>query len=337
MFKSIIQRHIFRIFLLLVLSYFALADFALNGDGLSYAGAFRYHIVGSGEDADMEKTVVGFMRSHTVAGGETLLDIARDYGLGFNDLQLLHPQIDPWIPPAGLHITIPTQWILPPTRYQEIVVNLPECRMYRFFPQFEMVKTYPIGIGELDWQTPEGIFRIVDRQEDPVWDVPLALREKYGVARIPPGSDNPLGKYWIGLSLKGYGIHGTNFPWGVGRLVSHGCIRLYPEHISNLYHQVSVFTHVEIIYEPVKIGMKDMDIYLEVHPDVYNKIKDLETYTLKRLEELNLTDCISMLDVKRALKDQSGVPVRIGSKKKGGAKTLTQHLNGTYHLITFHN
>jgi L,D-transpeptidase ErfK/SrfK len=264
------------------------------------------------------------MRVHTVAPRETLLDISRHYSLGFNEIQILHPHVDPWIPEPGLCLSIPTHWILPRTRYQGVVINLPELRLYRFFSRIEMVKTYPIGIGDAGYETPKGVYRVVEREVDPTWDLPPSLRKHFGVTKVPPGPENPLGKYWIGLSRKGYGIHGTAFPWGVGRLVSHGCIRLYPEHIAQLFEEVSIGTPVEIIYEPVKIGFKGKQVFLEVHPDVYRKIADIKKHTRRRLQALGLWNHICVERMEAVLQRQNGVPVCIGTIQKGGEKTVAQ-------------
>ena len=199
-----------------------------------FAGAFEYRLRDQRTAPETWNTVVGFIQLHTVGEGETLLDIARLYGLGFNEIQLHHPRTDPWIPEPGGDLAIPTQWVLPATRHQGIVINLPEMRLYRFFPKINAVRTYPIGIGDQASKTPEGTGWVVDRSVDPTWVVPASLKEKYDVPMIRPGPENPLGKYWLGLSRKGYGIHGTNFAWCVGRSVSNGCIRLYPEHIEAL-------------------------------------------------------------------------------------------------------
>jgi L,D-transpeptidase ErfK/SrfK len=152
--------------------------------------------------------------------------------------------------------------------------------------------------------------------------VPKSLRAKYGATTIPPGPKNPLGKYWLGLSLSGYGIHGTNAPWGIGKRVSHGCIRLYPEHIALLFENVSVNTPVEIIYEPVKIGFRDQNIFIEVHPDIYNRIPDMQAQTFRRLHELGIFSNVSVSLVKDALEKQNGLPVRVGFLKKGGDNTI---------------
>jgi len=277
------------------------------------AGGFSY-----GDD----KTVVGFVQHHTVAPKETLLDIARSFGLGYNEIRLLYSKMDPWLPDIERNLAIPTQWVLPATKFHGLVINLPELRLYHFLPKIGMVTTYPVGIGDIDWETPVTTARVVHRQIDPTWVVPETLRDKYKRVSIPPGPNNPLGKYWIGLSLNGYGIHGTNSPWGIGRLVSHGCIRLYPEHIVLLFEEVYVNTRVEIVYEPVKIGIRDHKIFVEVHPDIYNRISDIKSYTLHRLKERGLLDRVSIEVVGEVLKKQTGVPIQVGFFRKGGDDSI---------------
>jgi L,D-transpeptidase ErfK/SrfK len=273
------------------------------------AGGFSY---------SAHKTIVGAIQHHIVTPRETLLDIARNFDLGYLEMTELYPDMNPWKLAPGQKLVIPTQWVLPPTKLYGLVINLPEMRLYHFFPKINMVSTYPVGIGDIGWETPGVVAHVIDRQVDPTWTVPKSLRAKYKMTSIPAGPDNPLGKYWIGLSLKGYGIHGTNFPWGVGRLVSHGCIRLYPEDIAVLFKNVSINTPVEIVYEPVKIGIRDNHIFIEVHPDIYKKISDIRTQTIHRLHELGWLTSVSVSKVNDALLKQSGIPVRVGFLKKGG-------------------
>jgi len=277
------------------------------------AGSFSY---GKG------KTVVGAIRHHIVAPKETLLDISRNFGLGSNELSLLYPKMDPWLLNPGQKLVIPSKWVLPTTKLFGLVINLPELRLYHFYPKIGMVTTYPVGIGDIGWETPVAVSHIINRQEDPTWMVPESLRAKYGAVTIPPGPNNPLGKYWLGLSLDGYGIHGTNSPWGIGKLVSHGCIRLYPEHIAMLFEQVPVSTPVEIVYEPVKIGIRHQSIFMEVHPDIYNKIPHMQEHVMGRLNELGILSSVSISMVQDTLEKQSGLPVRVGFVKKGGDDTF---------------
>lgn len=298
--------------------------FAIQTSPAFATGAYRYQLPSQSIPPQNWDTLVGVVRGHTVKDGETFLDIARNYGLGFNELEILYPSMDPWIPRVGTRLLIPTQWVLPPTTKQGIVINVPEMRLYLFYPRSQMVRTYPIGIGDVDFETPVGTYRVVSRQVNPSWTVPKSLRQKYGVAFMPPGPDNPLGKQWLGLSRKGYGIHGTDFPWSVGRLVTHGCIRLYPEHMEHLFREVLVNTPVEIIYEPVKVGFKRGDIYLEVHPDPYRKIKNLEEHARRLLGRMGLWEMISQSDVETAVEHRDGVPVKVGTLGTGRIPIPTQ-------------
>ena len=104
---------------------------------------------------------------------------------------------------------------------------------------------------------------------NPGWHIPKGLQAKYGMSYMPPGEDCPVGSRWMGLSH--YGLHGTHAPMGVGRLVSHGCIRHYPEDIEKLFDLTPVGTTVELIYEPVKFGFLKGRIFVEVHEDIYSK------------------------------------------------------------------
>lgn len=286
--------------------------------GSSHAAGFNYKPMSGDTPAPEWKTVIGWMNQHVVSDGETLLDIARDYELGWNEIEILYPDVDPWVPDAGTELEIPVCWILPSGSSEGIVINIPELRLYRFIPGTNIVETYPVGIGTEEYQTPLGDYQVVDREENPVWTVPPSLREKYSFTSMPAGPRNPLGKYWLGLSADHIGIHGTNFPWAVGRQVSRGCIRLYPEHIKRLYPEVAVGTNVHIIYEPVKMGVLNGDIYIEVHPDTDGKATDLEKYAIEHLQELGDGCYVSDDLLKKALQVKNGVPIKIGSIRGGG-------------------
>jgi L,D-transpeptidase ErfK/SrfK len=136
-----------------------------------------------------------------------------------------------------------------------------------------VVMTYPMSIGRMDWETPLGLTRIVTKVRNPAWYPPESVRKEHAdegrpLPRIvPPGPDNPLGRYAMRLALSGgsYLIHGTNRPAGVGMQVTHGCIRLFPEDIEFLFDQVGIDTAVRIVNEPVKMGWDGEQLHLEVH------------------------------------------------------------------------
>jgi L,D-transpeptidase ErfK/SrfK len=257
-------------------------------------------------------TVVGRTQEYTLKKGDDLLEIARKYGLGYMELGNIYRDWDPFIPPPGARIVIPTIWIVPSHPRTQIVVNTGEMRMYYFIEKNTKVITYPIGMGVQDFKTPTGKYTVVEKKVNPDWHIPVSLQAKYGMAVMPSGPDNPLGEYKLTLSGGGgYGMHGTHMPLGVGRLVSHGCTRMYPEHIKALFPLVPVGTTVEYIYEPVMIGFKNGRIYLSVNQDYYHKIPDMLTYTLNRLEQAKLLDSVSLTKVMKLVEEKWGVPTDV--------------------------
>jgi L,D-transpeptidase ErfK/SrfK len=302
-------KYLFILFLSLFLAGFS---------GTASGASFQYFFAPASSELATERSVIGFFQYHTVGYRETFLDVARDYELGYNEIALYYPDIDPWIPKTGTRLTIPSRWVLPPTMHEEAVINIPELRLYLFIKKYNMVKTYPLGLGREGFETPTGTYRVIAKQTNPTWMPPPSAWDEYGKAPVPPGPDNPLGDYWIGLSAKHIGIHGTNNPWGVGRLVSRGCIRMYPEHISKLYEEIAISSRVEIIYEPVKIGIENELIYLEVHPDIYNRISDLFHHTEALLKQRGLWEYVEQEEVIRCVEEKNGVPFPVGSVAKGG-------------------
>ena len=262
-------------------------------------------------------TVIGEPVFHIVRSEDTLLDIARDHGLGYNEMALCYPQMDPWIPPAGERLSVPTFWVLPPTKQQQLVINVPELRLYFFQKSLSRVQTYPVALGNKDWQTPLGAFFINEKRPNPTWYIPKSLRTEYGAKAMRHGPGNPMGKFAMKFSAGAYAIHGTHMPWGVGRRVSHGCVRCYPEHIRLLYPQVKLKTKLEIIYEPVKFGRKGSQIFVEVHPDVYDKISDFEQYAENILKRYPMAVYVDPEKYKLAGSLQSGRPtdVTLGPEK----------------------
>lgn len=211
--------------------------------------------------------IVGEMQSIVTGQRDTLPDLARQFGLGYSEITAANPGVDPWVPGAGTRILLPTQFVLPPGPRRGIVLNLAQLRLFYFPPPAPgkpaQVITYPVGIGTEYASTPLGETRVVRKTVDPVWRPSQDVREEHVAdghwlaAQVPPGPDNPLGKYALYLALQGsYLIHGTNKPYGVGMRVSHGCIRLYPESIASLYPQVQIGTGVRIIKERVLLGAR---------------------------------------------------------------------------------
>jgi L,D-transpeptidase ErfK/SrfK len=257
---------------------------------------------------------IGTPVSHVVGPKETLLDIARRYNLGYNEIVDLYPQYDPWLPPKGQSLTLPTERLLPDGPRIGIVINIPELRLYHYVSkdgQPDKVMTYPVGIGGDDFPTPIGSFTIDSKVLNPTWFIPPSLRSKYKMSSVPPGPDNPLGKYWLGLKGTMYGIHGSDIPWSIGRMVTHGCIRMYPEDIERLFAVVKPGIQVHFIYEPVKIASVAGRIFIEVHRDIYGIRGNPEARARQQLEERGIRHLVDPDRFKHALEDRSGAVIDI--------------------------
>lgn len=212
--------------------------------------------------------LVGAVGEYVTRREDTLPDIARRSDLGYGQLIAVNRRIDPWLPGAGHKIVIPSVYLLPDVPHHGIVINLAEQRLYYFPPGGDTVETYPIGTGVDADMTPRGTTQIVRKDVRPTWYPPPSIRaEKPELpAAVPPGPDNPLGEYAFRLGWPRYLIHGTNKPYGVGRHVSHGCIRLYPEDIERLFTQVPAGTPVRVVDEEIRLAWVDDELYLEVTP-----------------------------------------------------------------------
>ncbi|MBV6417668.1 MAG: hypothetical protein CMLOHMNK_02398 [Steroidobacteraceae bacterium] len=211
---------------------------------------------------------------------DTLIDLGRRYSLGYEEILRVNPGVDPWLPGEGTAVLLPGQRILPSGPRDGIVVNLPEHRLY-YYPkpkkgEHPVVYTYPVSIGKMDWRTPLGKTRIVAKDKNPIWYPPASVRKEHAErgdplpAAVPPGPDNPLGAYKMRLAIGGgsYLIHGTNNPAAVGMAITHGCIRMFPEDIEQLFAMVPVGTNVYLVNEPVKVAIVHGEVYMESHPPV---------------------------------------------------------------------
>ncbi|HVP32816.1 MAG TPA: L,D-transpeptidase family protein [Steroidobacteraceae bacterium] len=219
------------------------------------------------------QSVVGEVQVVAAGKEDTLTDIARRFNVGYEEILRANPKVDPWLPGEGREIVLPTQLVLPNAPYSGVVINIAAMRIYYFPPvkagERVVVLTHPIGIGKVGWRTPEGVTKIVRRQKDPTWRVPVSVRKEHHdngddlEPVIGPGPDNPLGKYAFYLQWPSYLIHGTNKPAGVGLRSSHGCIRLYPEDIEQFYNTIPIGTQVRVVNQPFLFGWGDGRLYLQ--------------------------------------------------------------------------
>ena len=220
--------------------------------------------------------VVGTLQVITASKDDTLSDIARRFNLGYEEIISANPNVDPWLPGVGTKIVIPTQFVLPDVPRQGIVINLAAMRLF-YFPKAkpgepQKVITHPVGIGRVEWKTPEGTTRIASKKENPAWIPPLSIRKEHAEkgdplpAVVPPGPDNPMGTHVLKFDWPSYAIHGTDKPSSIGLRGSHGCLRMYPEDIVSIYNDVPVGTPVRVVNQPRLLGWRDHMLYLQTYP-----------------------------------------------------------------------
>ncbi|GAB4269458.1 MAG: L,D-transpeptidase family protein [Deferrisomatales bacterium] len=284
----------------------------------SLAGAQGRGAVYPGEDP-----LIGDLPAYTVGAEDSLMEVARRFDVGYEEIARANPGVDPFAPPVGEKLLIPTRWIVPSAarRADGILVNLSEFRLYyayRFQGQ-RLLATFPVGIGTEGRRTPLGRWQVVEKLTAPAWYVPPSIRRERPELPwvVPPGPGNPLGTHALRLSAPGILIHGTHRPWSVGREVSAGCIRLYPEDIVRLFRMVPVGTPVEIVREPVKVAAWGGRVYVEVDPDPAVADPPLAT-ALRALEAARLLGRVDRSALAGACREGRGVPVDVTASPVAG-------------------
>ncbi|WP_168016750.1 L,D-transpeptidase family protein [Halomonas salinarum] len=224
-----------------------------------------------------EGDIIGETSTVIAESDDTLLDIGRRHGIGYEEMRRANPDINVWYPGEGTEVVIPSRFILPPGPREGVVVNVAEMRLY-FFPEPKdgetpRVETYPVSVGRMDWKTPLGTTSITQMVKNPAWYPPQSIIKEHAEdgrgklpSVVPAGPDNPLGSRKMRLNIPGYLIHGTNRPDGIGMRVTHGCIRMLPEDVESLFAKVGVGTTVRLINEPFKLGWSDGTLYVQAYP-----------------------------------------------------------------------
>lgn len=281
--------------------------------------------------AGYDKPYVGDQKIYIAKHEDTLVHIARYFEMGFVEMRAANPHVDPWIPGDGTKMILPSRHILPDADHKGIVINLPEMRLYAFVNGDEAPSTFPLGVGREGLETPIGKTKVVRKKEGPQWRPTARMRKEDPELPevVEPGPDNPLGTHALYLGWPTYAMHGTNKPYGIGRRISSGCIRLYPENITQLFEMIPVGTPVQVVNQPIKLAWIDDVLYLEAHPDMDQAIQMEETgqiYTAKMSDDAlkqilkaagEYKDKLHWATIRNAVRDRSGYPVMI-ARKEGG-------------------
>lgn len=279
-------------------------------------------------DLSASGDVVGEVQVVVAKAEDTLLDIGRENKFGYDAVRAANPEVDAWVPGDGTQVTLPGQHVLPAAPRKGIVINVSEKRLYYYPPASRgkqpQVEVYAISVGRGDWTTPLEVTKVTGMVKDPAWFPPASIRAEHEEkgdplpARVPPGPDNPLGRYILRLDIPSYFIHGTNRENGIGMQVTHGCIRMFPDDIERLAHAVPKGTPVYIVNQRYKAGWKAGVLYLEVHPplDGAGGAEDTTsrsiTATLSEVKKSHPNAVIDWGEVWRVQDSQSGLPTPVG-------------------------
>lgn len=262
--------------------------------------------------------VVGFVSDYRVARGDTWTAVGARAGVTPSTLARRNGRSLDVPLREGETIAIDARHIVPSNAAgAAIVINVPQRLLFHFH-EGALDAHFPVAVGRRDWPTPLGAFSIRTREENPTWDVPVSIQEEMRreghrvLTTVPPGPDNPLGRHWLGLTLPGVGIHGTNAPASIYRATTHGCIRMHPDDIAALFARVAAGDTGRAIYEPVLVAVTgDGAVFLEVHPDVYRRVPDALDLANDLLDRAGVLSRVSAEAVKRAVAAREGIAIEL--------------------------
>ena len=260
----------------------------------------------------LSEQLVGQEFIYTVQPGDSLTAIGARFGVSASVLASRNSLAPTARLKIAQELTIDNRHIVPRAIDNGIVINLPQ-RMLFLITGGQAQRTYPVGLGKQDWPTPSGSFKIAVKEENPVWDVPKSIQEemrregKIVQTRVPPGPENPLGKHWLGLSIGGYGIHGTIAPSSIYQFQTHGCIRLHPDDVAELFPAVERGTPVILLYRRLLLARIGGRIFLEVHRDTYSKQPGVEKELRQLADRENLTAQIDWGLAEAIIRRQQGI------------------------------
>lgn len=279
---------------------------------------------------------LGKMTTYVTGEEDTFLDIARHFGLGYVELRAANMSVDPWSPTPGTELVIPQFNLLPRAKQEGVVVNLGKMRLYYFKDAGAPPLTYAIGIGREGLATPTGETTVTRKTAGPQWYPTERMRKEkpWLPAAVPAGLSNPLGTHALYLGWPTFLIHGSNKPWGIGRRVSSGCMRMYPEDIVALFDMIPIGTKVTVVDQPILVGWIDDTLYLEANPsqtqsseveyDSDMTVRPLTDGLRKVITDAAgvAADNIDWSIVEKAVRERQGYPIAIA--EKNGKKKVVQ-------------
>jgi L,D-transpeptidase ErfK/SrfK len=265
--------------------------------------------------------VQGGENVYVVKTNDSLYSISGREGSTWEYLAKRNTLVSPYKLSIGQRLVINNRHILPHIQTEDgLLLNIPGHMLY-LYKQGVLIKRYPVGLGRPDWPTPVGVFYIKRKYKNPTWTVPKSIQEemklegKVVLEKVPPGPDNPLGQYWIPLSVTGYGIHATIWPESIGHSTSHGCIRMTTEDIQHLFQRIKPGTPITIVYEPLKLAVtSNRKIFLEAYPNTYQKPFSYWNHVYTLAQKNGLSNQIDWSRVLVVLNERNGIAEEITRK-----------------------
>lgn len=264
---------------------------------------------------DGAAALIGGRAVYEVKAGDTLGSIGARFGIGRATLVEMNRLKSPYTLAIGQPLVIDNTHIAVANPMVSITINV--AQRFLVLAEGERVRAYPITVGKRTWPTPVGAFTVISKEVDPVWDVPVSIqREMEGegkpvITRMEASPLNPLGRHWIGLSLPNLGIHGTNQPSSIYSFGSHGCIRMHPDDVGDLFERVATGMTGVLIYQPVIMAAIDDRIWLEAHPDEYRRAGDAISSVRAAAERAGVGGAIDWQLVERVIQQRRGRAVDV--------------------------
>ena len=264
-------------------------------------------------DDALAVAITGGLHEYEVVPGDHLTGIGARFGVSVALLADTNGLRRDAVLRVGQVLAIDNRHLAPAGIDDGVLINVPQ-RMLFHFEAGVLRAAYPVALGKPSWPTPRGPFQVASLVKDKPWIVPKSIQEemrregKPVLTRVEPGPDNPLGRHWIGLSMPAIGIHGTIAPASIYGLRSHGCIRLHPDDVAELFERLRVGTPGAIVYRTALLAaLPDGRIFVEINRDAYRRSPPTAEALRALADRHGLSDRIDWGKVRVALRDQDGV------------------------------
>ena len=271
-------------------------------------------LVALSADAGQRVELTGTRFTYEVRRGDSLASIGARFGVGVRALVVINEIGRQDVLRTGRTLVIDNRHLAVITPGSRLSINIAQRML---FLVDEKVTAYPIAVGRRDWPTPVGPFTVRSKESDPIWDVPVSIQEEMRrrgevvITRMLPSPHNPLGAYWIGLSVPSLGLHGTAALSSIYQFASHGCIRLHPDDIAAVFAHVSVGDAGDLMYQPVILAAIDRRVFLEAHPDAYGRLTDAKAFVRQIAQDRGFDDRIDWARATQVLASRLGIAVDV--------------------------